>query len=101
MKLWLVILAAGVITFVFRLSFIQLAGSRNFAPWFKRSVGPAVLAGIVAPGLAAPAGSIDLTLANPRLIAGLLALAIAWRTRDVTVTVAGGMAILWLLVWLR
>jgi branched-subunit amino acid transport protein len=47
-----------------------------------------------------PLGALDLTLANPRWIAGLVALAVAARTRNVIATLGAGMAALWaLLLW--
>ena len=60
---------------------------------------PAVLAAIVAPGLAMPAGSLDFTAANPRWIAGLVAIAVAARFRNPLAPIAAGMPALWLLQW--
>lgn len=39
-------------------------------------------------------------VAQPRLYAGLAAALIAWTTRNVLLTIAGGMLALWLLQWL-
>jgi branched-subunit amino acid transport protein len=44
-----------------------------------------------------PAGVLDLTLSNPRWIAGLAALAVAARLRNTLATLAAGMGVLWLL----
>jgi len=69
-------------------------------PWLLRAlryVPAAVLSAIIAPELALPGGALDLTVGNERLVAGLLAILIAWRTRNVLLTVAIGMVALWLL----
>jgi len=44
-----------------------------------------------------PGGTLDLSLGNERLLAGLLAILVAWRTRNVLLAVAAGMIALWLL----
>jgi branched-subunit amino acid transport protein len=59
----------------------------------------AVLAAIVAPGLLMQAGSIDVSLDNPRWIAGVLAIAAAAITRHPLAAIAAGMPALWLLQW--
>ena len=40
---------------------------------------------------------MNISLGNERLLAGLVAALIAWRTRSVPLTLAGGMATLWIL----
>ena len=60
---------------------------------------PAVLAAIVAPGLLMREGAVDLTLDNPRWIAGALAILVAARTRSVLAAIVSGMGALWLLQW--
>jgi len=47
-----------------------------------------------------PEGVIDLSPDNLRLLAGLLAAAVAWYSRSVLATLATGMGALWLLEWL-
>ena len=58
---------------------------------------PAVLGALIVPALLAPAGALDLSLANARLLAGLLAVAVAWRTRNALLTMVAGMGALLLL----
>lgn len=62
-------------------------------------VPPAVLSAIIFPEVFRPGGNFDLSLGNVRLLAGLLAAVIAWRTKNVLLTIGGGMAALWLLQW--
>jgi branched-subunit amino acid transport protein len=56
-----------------------------------------VMAALVLPALVNVNGAIDLSLGNERLLAGALAAFVAWRTRQVLLTLAVGMAALWLL----
>lgn len=102
MSTWIVIIAVALTTFLLRASFIVFADPHRFPHAFRRAlayVPPAVLAAIVAPGLVMPQGVIDLTLSNPRWIAGLIALAVASRLRDPFAPIAVGMPALWLLQW--
>jgi len=100
MTTWLTILAVAAVTFLLRGSFILFANPHRFPHAFRQAlqlVPAAVLAAIVAPGLGAPAGPVDLSAHNLRLIAGLVALAAGARLRHPLAPIAAGMASLWLL----
>ncbi len=100
MTLWMVIILMGVVTYGLRLSLIALMGRFEVPPLVSRGlrfVPPAVLSAIVLPELVQPAGTLNLSLGNLRLVAGVLAIVVAWRTRNVLLTVGAGMAGLWLL----
>ena len=102
MSTWLAIVGVGLVTFLLRASFIVFADPQRFPLFFRRALGfvpPAVLAAIVAPGLMLNQGALDLTLANPRWIAGGLAIIVAARTRSVLAAIVSGMGALWLLQW--
>lgn len=102
MSTWLAIIGVGAITFLLRASFIVFADPQRFPRSFQRAlayVPPAVLAAIVAPGLLVANGGVEMTLANPRWIAGMVAIAFAARTRSVMAAIVSGMATLWLLQW--
>ena len=45
-------------------------------------------------------GKLQSVLDNLRLLAGLVAIVVAWKTRSIGWTIAAGMASLWLLDWL-
>ena len=96
---WLPALAvAGLLTFVTRLSFIALLGSTNVPPLLKRAlryVPPAVLSAIVFSEVVIREGVPDVGVGNVRLLAAAVAALVAWRTRNVLLTVAVGMAALW------
>lgn len=99
-QLWLVLLGMGVITFLLRLSLLGLSERWRLPPLLEhalRFVPPAVLSALVAPALFYRQGTLDLSLGNDRLLAGALAAFIAWRTKNILLTIASGMAALWLL----
>ena len=100
MTTWLIILCMGIVTYAIRLAPIVLLGRIEMPPIILRAlrfVPPAVLSAIFFPELLRPAGSLDVSLGNARLIAGILAAVIAWRTRNVLATIAAGMVVLWVL----
>lgn len=104
MNLWLIILIGGLLTFAMRLSFIYLLDKIEFPVWLRNSlhlVPPAVLSAIIFPELLFIEGKLDLTLDNNRLLAGILAIIVAWRTRNTLLTIGVGMATLLLLQAIR
>ena len=100
MMLWLTILLMGVVTYALRLSLIVLLEKREIPPLVQRAlrfVPPAVLSAIIFPEMFRPNGVLDVSLSNPRLIAGLLAALVAWRTKNVLLTIVVGMGALWVM----
>lgn len=98
--IWLAILGMGLITFGLRLSFLALSGRMAAPNWLTRAlrfVPVAALSALVVPAIIYRQGVLSLSLENERLIAGLLAAIIAWRTRSVLATLAVGMGGVWLL----
>jgi branched-subunit amino acid transport protein len=98
--LWLTVLGAGAVTFALRLSLIALLGRIRIPPSLGRAlrfVPAAVLTAVVIPLLFYENGVLQFSLGNERLLAGLVAALIAWRTRNVLFTLGGGMATLWIL----
>jgi len=103
MNIWLTMLLAGLVTFTIRLSFIWIIGQRAIPPLFRRAlrlVPPAVLTAIIFPEIFMPTGQLDLTFGNARLLAALLAILVAWRTRSAVLTIVVGMLAVWLFQWL-
>ena len=101
MTTWLVILGMGLVTYAIRLSLIALLGRMQVPPLVQRGlrfVPPAVLSAIIFPELLRPSGALDISLNNLRLLAGVLAALVAWRTKNVLLTIAVGMAALWILM---
>lgn len=100
MSLWLVVIVAGVLTFLIRLSFISLWANREMPPLVQRAlsfVPPAVMSAIVFPELLVRNGHLAMALENHRLIAGVIAILIAWHFKKIMPTIVAGMAALWLL----
>jgi branched-subunit amino acid transport protein len=104
MNIWIIMVVLGTLTFLTRFSFILLLEKINLPRPLQRTlrfVPIAVLSAIIAPELLFTNGSFITTLANPRLLAGLVATLVAFRTRNVLVTIAAGMAAFWILkIWL-
>ncbi len=95
---WLVILGMMLVTYSARLSAIVLLGDRSLpagALRVLRYVPPAALAAIIFPALLMPEGTIAISLSNYRLLAGLAAALVAWRTRQTLLAIMAGMALLW------
>ncbi len=100
MNLWLVIIGMGVITYAIRLSMILLSGQVTLGPNIQRAlryVPPAVLSAIILPEMVLPGGVLDISLGNERLLAGLIAILVAWFSKNLIWTVAAGMVALWIL----
>jgi branched-subunit amino acid transport protein len=100
--IWLTMILAGLLTFLTRLSFIALWGRWTPPEWLRRGlrfVPPAVLTAIIVPELLMRDGV--LTPFSPRLLAGVVAALVAWRTKNIVWTIVVGMGALLLLqlVW--
>ncbi len=96
----LLLLVVGVATYAMRLSFIVAAGRVELPCRVRRAlrfVPVAALTALIVPGLLLPQGTLALGLDNERLLAALVAVAVAWRTRHVLLTIVAGMVSLWLL----
>jgi len=95
-RVWATVVLAGVGTYAMRASFLVLAHRLTDVPpgiqRLLRQIPPAALASIVLPALLRPEGQIDLL--HPRLAAGLVAGLVAWRTRNIAVTLVVGMGLL-------
>ena len=100
MSFWWVMIISGLATFAIRATFIILVGQREIPELLRRAlhfIPPAVLTAIILPELVLPRGSLDLSLTNPNLLAGIVAVLVAWRTRSVLLTIVVGMAVFWLM----
>ncbi len=100
MNIWLVMLLGGLLTYGMRLSFIYLFGRFEVPETMRRAlrfVPPAVLSAIVFPELLMPSNHLDVTFYNHRLLAGIVAILVAWKTRNILLTILAGMAALLIL----
>lgn len=94
LTLWLTIIGAGLATYAIRLSFILVMERLAMPDWFRlalRFAPAAVLSAIALPALFE--GAVPGAPVNPRLLGGLAAILVAWRTRNVLLTIVAGMVI--------
>ncbi|HET6720760.1 MAG TPA: AzlD domain-containing protein [Rhodocyclaceae bacterium] len=97
---WLgVMLAGGLITFLTRLSFIALEGKYSPPERLKRAlplVPIAALSTLILPDLLLSQGALT-RFDNPRLLAGGIAVLVAWHWKNATLTIVTGFIALFLL----
>jgi branched-subunit amino acid transport protein len=99
-NIWLVMLLGGLITFGMRFSLIYLFGRFEVPGTIRKAlhyVPPAVLSAIIFPELFLRDGTLDLSFDNYRLLAGLVAVLVAWFSKNTLITIITGMVALFLL----
>lgn len=98
-EVWIAIVLAGVGTYAMRASFLvfahRLADVPPLVQRLLRQIPPAALAAIVVPALLRPEGTLDVW--QPRLLAGVVAALVAWRTRNIALTLVVGIGLVMLL----
>ena len=100
MSIWGIMVLGGLITSLTRLSFIWLFERLAVPRLLQRGlrfVPPAVLTVIIFQELLIRDGSLSLGLDNTRLLAGIVATLVAWRTRNALLTILSGMLALFIL----
>ena len=100
MNIWLVMLFGGLITFGMRFSLIYLFGRFQVPEALRRAlhyVPPAVLSAIIFPELFLQNEKLNMTLDNHRLLAGLVAVLVAWFSKNTLLTIIAGMIALFIL----
>ena len=103
MTLWLIILGMSLATFGQRASFLLLPERVQLPEWLRRSlryVPAAVLTAIWAPELLLQKGVLHIAIDNERLLAGAVAIAVAWRWRATFGTIVAGLAALHFFDWI-
>jgi branched-subunit amino acid transport protein len=92
--IWLAMLGMGLLTLLLRSAFLLLPERVQLPPLLRRAlryVPAAVLTAIYAPELLVQSGAIDFSMHNIRLLAGIVAIAVAWRLRRTFFTIVAGM----------
>ena len=100
MSIWLVMILGGLATFVMRYSFIYLFGRFEIPESIKKAlrfVPPAVFSAIILPELLYHSDRLEFSFGNERLLAGILAAASAWLTKNTLLTILVGMSALLIL----
>jgi len=103
MNLWYTIGGMAIVTYLARASFLLLPPGVETPPWLRRAlryVPAAVLTAIWAPELFLAGSELAISPGNERLLAGAVAIAVAWRWRLTFVTILAGLAALHLFHWL-
>lgn len=97
---YIVLAVVGVGTFLIRLSFLQFLAGRELSEKLRllfSFIPAATLSAIVFPAVLNTGGSLNISFDNHRLIAILVAVLVAWKTRSTLAVLGTGMAVLWLL----
>lgn len=101
-NIWPAMIGLGILTFLIRFSFIALLDRWQAPPLVQRAlrfVPVAVLTAIIIPELMLlPNGEFNPNLLNPRLLAGIVAVIVAWETKNVILTIVIGMIVFWVLL---
>jgi branched-subunit amino acid transport protein len=103
MTLWLALIGMAIVTYALRASFLLLPPEVQTPALLRRAlrfVPAAVLTAIWAPELLLRDQVLSLTPDNDKLLAGGVAIAVAWRWRLTSVTIAAGLAALHFFDWL-
>ncbi len=99
LQIWVIILGLGLGTYLLRFSFLGIIGNRPLPEWVLRHLrytAVAVMPGLITPLILFPqatGGAMD----PVRLGAALATIAISLWTRNVTLTIFGGAAVLFAL----
>jgi branched chain amino acid efflux pump len=97
---WALIAGMSVVAFLTRAVFV-LPGSHLRLPATAERVlryaPAAALMAIIVPELAFTQDAVSISMQNPRLVAGIVAFALAAATRSILATIAGGMTVLLLI----
>ena len=103
MKDFMTILGMFLVTFGVRYPVLAVVSRLRLPELVTQAlkyVPPAVLMAIIAPAVLLPDGErIDLGFSNAPLYASLVAVLVAWRTKNLLATILVGMGVLWSLRW--
>lgn len=99
MNFWLLITIIGALTLAERLSFVLLVGQRDMPVWATKAlryVPATALTALALPAIMLTDNTVDLSF-NPKILAGIIAILVAWRTKNVLMTISAGMATFWIM----
>lgn len=96
----ILIVGMFLVTFAARYPLLVLVGRIQLPDWMTRAlryVPVAVLTAICATAVLMPKNELDLRPQNAALIAAIASILIAWRSKNLLLTIGGGMAVF--LIW--
>ena len=92
----LLIIGTALITFLTRYSFVMLFRNKVFSKrvvnWLKY-IPIAILTTLIVPTVLVPKGKLDMTLNNDYFIAVIVSVLIAYKTKNVIITIICGMSV--------
>jgi branched-subunit amino acid transport protein len=94
----LLIAGMALVTFGVRYPILALLGKLTLPDGVFRAlryVPPAVLAAIILPEMIYPGDGMSIQWNNPFLLAGIVTFFVAWRSKNILVTIVCGMLMLW------
>jgi len=97
-KIWFIMIALGIGTFLIRFSMIALLGSFTLSTSLERAlrfVPASVLSALVISQLTNCGQPSCFSWSNPQVWASVAAGLIAWKTQNAFLTILGGMVALW------
>jgi branched-subunit amino acid transport protein len=101
---WLLIASMALVTFAIRYSLLAFSGRIRLSPPLVRALGyvpPVVLTAIVVPAVVFPDGeALALSWQNARLVGAIASVILALSSKNLLLTIAGGMAVFWAWQWL-
>ena len=100
MNVWLLLIGMGLVTYAIRLSLIVLIGRVDVPPLVQKAlrfVPPAVLSAIIFPELLRPVARLICLLEMCGCWPECWPPGVAWRTKNVLLTIGVGMVALWVL----
>lgn len=89
-----IIFCMMAVTFATRFSCAALFRQTGMPTWLERwlkHIPTAILTALIVPALILPKGEVDISLQNHYLLAGLVAAAAAYKSRNIVVTLVLGM----------
>jgi branched-subunit amino acid transport protein len=95
----------ALVTFLLRYGLLPLSGRIHMTPKMQRILGyvpPAVLTAIIVPAALIPDGrTLQVSWSNPYMVGALITAVIGWRSKNLLVTIVGGMIAFVAWQWLQ
>lgn len=98
--MFLIIAGMAVATFATRFASVAILGQKKMPPGLERwlrHIPTGILTALIVPTLLLPKGYINLSFDNHYLVAGLVATAAAWKSKNIVATLILGMGTMFLL----
>lgn len=99
-EFFMIFIGMGVVTFFTRFPFMASLKDGPLSRQLQKLASPipiAILTSLIVPAIFAPKGHLQLSIANHYLIAGIVSVLIAYKTRNAICTIALGMAVIFVL----